>query len=899
MKRFFIILTLSALAITLNAQNRDARRADGWFARHEYRQAAADYNKAIQSAQRSRANQQVMGSLYSRMGETQFRLREYLTAETYFVRALEAGTRNADLLILYGKTLLANDKQQEAMNIFRQALELRPGNEYITNLIRQVEFNLSSMDDPRSRLNPVEKEHQLNIAHNQYGMNWYRGALMFSCDRVERQGAGRQLAPSHFFWSQPVYDFRFNEIRGWAVPEALDAVRTDEAFAHSFAHDPHTNTYYVTRCLREAGAMQPRCNIFAFRRQANGRMSDPVRQSFHRRDANIGHPTLSSDGRVMFFTTTVDGDANLYVARRTGDNTWTTPLSLGPTINTPREETYPHLFGDSILFFSSSGHPGMGGLDIFYSQITVNGEPHAVSGNSDLTQLRFSEPVNMGYPINSGADDVSFLLKKDKIGGFFISNRQFAGQNRNIIYSFENIPFVFDPDGEHMLALRQRRGGVEFVMPFGEDTDKSRLNRRIAELNSKVFDHNADVAKLNERLAQNSADKLRTGADIPRLRAIQDSINNERSRIAGDIAALNDDIERLNAEIVTADNRNPNRHNDPRWILDDQITRQNAIITRQNAEVTRQNAKIALLSNDLAIVTDNLLVLDEEISILEVELDKLNEESPIGAAERARLNAERERLDGSIAKLRQERAGHRDQLADLLAGRSALEQEYVGQSRELVDANDEISRLNDALRRLGGGTDEIIARLNDEIARLRAANRICEEELARLRAANRACEEELARLRAANRACEEELARLRAELEAKPKEIHVEVPIETFLERAVPGEILILRKIFFATNSTEIRAESFPELNRFAAAMRNSPNTRIEVSGHTDVIGTRAHNQWLSEARAKAVRDYLISQGIPAYRMRYVGYNFTKPIATNETPEGRAQNRRVEIKIID
>ena len=84
-----------------------------------------------------------------------------------------------------------------------------------------------------------------------------------------------------------------------------------------------------------------------------------------------------------------------------------------------------------------------------------------------------------------------------------------------------------------------------------------------------------------------------------------------------------------------------------------------------------------------------------------------------------------------------------------------------------------------------------------------------------------------------------------------------------------------------------------------AAALRADPSIRVEVAGHTDNVGRRAANQTLSEARARTVRDYLIGSGIAAERVTARGYGMAQPIASNATPEGRAQNRRVELKRID
>ncbi len=81
--------------------------------------------------------------------------------------------------------------------------------------------------------------------------------------------------------------------------------------------------------------------------------------------------------------------------------------------------------------------------------------------------------------------------------------------------------------------------------------------------------------------------------------------------------------------------------------------------------------------------------------------------------------------------------------------------------------------------------------------------------------------------------------------------------------------------------------------------MRENPRLHIEISGHTDSRGTFAHNLTLSENRARSVRDYLIDKGIQASRLTYQGYADTKPVDTNETPEGRARNRRTEFQIVE
>jgi len=112
------------------------------------------------------------------------------------------------------------------------------------------------------------------------------------------------------------------------------------------------------------------------------------------------------------------------------------------------------------------------------------------------------------------------------------------------------------------------------------------------------------------------------------------------------------------------------------------------------------------------------------------------------------------------------------------------------------------------------------------------------------------------------------------------------------------GESIVLRNIFFETNEFHLRPESTQELERLVRMMRENPSIRIEISGHTDNVGTESLNQRLSENRAKAVYDFLVSRGISSNRLKFAGYGMSKPIAPNDTEEGRAQNRRTEIQIL-
>lgn len=111
------------------------------------------------------------------------------------------------------------------------------------------------------------------------------------------------------------------------------------------------------------------------------------------------------------------------------------------------------------------------------------------------------------------------------------------------------------------------------------------------------------------------------------------------------------------------------------------------------------------------------------------------------------------------------------------------------------------------------------------------------------------------------------------------------------------GTVVTLKNVFFDFDKTELKPESFVELDRLVSYLQRN-TVRIEIGGHTDDQGSDEYNDRLSENRAKSVYDYLIQKGIPADRLTYKGYGKQKPVADNGTDEGRAANRRTEFKII-
>ena len=119
------------------------------------------------------------------------------------------------------------------------------------------------------------------------------------------------------------------------------------------------------------------------------------------------------------------------------------------------------------------------------------------------------------------------------------------------------------------------------------------------------------------------------------------------------------------------------------------------------------------------------------------------------------------------------------------------------------------------------------------------------------------------------------------------------------LKKISVGSNITLRNVFFNTGKFDIQVESHVELDRLVAILEDIPSLKIEISGHTDNIGEESYNLLLSQRRADAVVRYLVDAGISSERLSAKGYGESKPVDSNNSLEGRANNRRTEFEILD
>ncbi len=239
---------------------------------------------------------------------------------------------------------------------------------------------------------------------------------------------------------------------------------------------------------------------------------------------------------------------------------------------------------------------------------------------------------------------------------------------------------------------------------------------------------------------------------------------------------------------------------------------------------------------------------------------------------------------------------------DREARAAALQQQAEEARRQALEAQQQATQATQAAQQATAAAQEATAEL--EKARREAAERDTavraqlEQQQKNAEEAQRAAAQREAETRAELDRARQEAAQ--HEAEARRLRMENELARITATRREERGFVVTLSSgVFFDTGKTALKKGAQATLTRIADQLKSNPNVKVTVEGHTDSTGTEAKNQQLSEKRAQAVRDFLVSAGVPADRVTSLGRGEAQPIATNKTTAGRQQNRRVELVIAE
>lgn len=279
-------------------------------------------------------------------------------------------------------------------------------------------LQLIAGNDDRFKINNLK----INNEQSDMGAAYFQhGRVVFASSRPSSRPVYREWKKSKL----PFYDLYISNI--------IDTVQLDEPqllawdINHQFNEGPatfsadgefmvYTSNFYDIDGVKRLKLVSSIINSKGW--------GAPVELPFNSVSFSVGHPTLSYDGKTLYFASDMPGGfggVDIYKVTRTIEGVWGYPENLGDKINTKGDDMFPFVHNSGLLFFSSNGRGGMGGLDIFVANLTA--------GSATVEALE--------APINSSADDFSFILDENQKTGFFTSNRE-GGKGDDDLYSFTN-----------------------------------------------------------------------------------------------------------------------------------------------------------------------------------------------------------------------------------------------------------------------------------------------------------------------------------------------------------------------------------------------------------------------------------------------------------------------------
>lgn len=418
-KNFYIAVVFSLLASLLaGCGGAKLSVANEQYARGEYFDASATYRK-IYNKLTKREERPLRGEVAFKMGECYRHLNMFPRAAAAYQNAIRYRYPDS-LAILYAARALHDDgKYAAAKKMYQQYLDTAPSDKLSETGIRGCDLALKWKADPTRY--QVKLFKLFNSSRADFAPMFFPGGELDQVYFTSSSEKSMGLKKSEITGAKncDVFFSKKDEKGNWKRPEPVEGELNTELDEGITSFSPDGSTMYLAKARRELNAGTS-VEIYTSQR-SEAKWSAPVKYEITADTISAyDDPAVSPDGKWLYFSSDMPGGQG-------GKDIWRVNLkekvgtleNLGSEINTPGDERFPYVRSDSVIYFASDGHPGMGGLDIFRAQATP-------SGGWNIT--------NMEYPVNSAGDDFGITFGKGE-SGFFSSNRNDA-RGFDHIYSF-------------------------------------------------------------------------------------------------------------------------------------------------------------------------------------------------------------------------------------------------------------------------------------------------------------------------------------------------------------------------------------------------------------------------------------------------------------------------------
>ncbi|WP_179319037.1 OmpA family protein [Winogradskyella helgolandensis] len=478
MKNYKTLLLITLMSgFCLTAQNKDTKKADKQFAQYEFVKAAESYNKLVD-------NGKADAYVYGQLAESYYNIFNTEAAERWYAKALETSD-NPEMVYKYSQMLKANGKYDESNKQMDKFATLRPSDDRATAYRKNPDY-LPKILEQGKKFNVQNAD--FNSEQSDFGGTMSEGKLYIT--------SGRNDSRKTYGWNdQPFLDiYTITKNTDGTYQEATLANNKINTRYHeglvSFSPDGKTmyfsrESYYEKDFQKDSLSSTKFSQLYLFKATKLGDDWDTIEAlAVNSENYSVKNPSVSTDGKTLYFSSNMPegfGGFDIYKAPINDDGTLGEAENLGQKVNTEGQEMFPYISSNNTLYFSSNGHLGLGGLDVFYTKV-IDGK---------IAPVR-----NVGIPINSNADDFAFSIDEENDEGFVSSNRT-GGKGSDDIYAFKKLQplcdvlisatvlddktrepisgaavSLFDAEGNKVVSKTTNEEGVaEFIVECEEDSE--------------------------------------------------------------------------------------------------------------------------------------------------------------------------------------------------------------------------------------------------------------------------------------------------------------------------------------------------------------------------------------------------------------------------------------------
>jgi outer membrane protein OmpA-like peptidoglycan-associated protein/tetratricopeptide (TPR) repeat protein len=452
MTRFISFLILSFI-LSLNVSGQ-IKQADLLYNSNQFSQAIKHYKKALKGKNAEDATEKIAHSYRQ--------IKEYDRAAFWYSQYLNKYPSNASVVfqLHYAEMLTNTGKYSEAQALLQQIQKSNPEHVRLDLLLRSLNYLNQLLE--QNPLFEVINLNQINSKYADYSPVMHPDGLIFiSEQQADYVGLNKNFNSNHLYSNIFLAKQPPNKIGEFKRPVLFSNLNTDfingpvsfdENFKIIFLNrtDPQNNAQKIKKTDQP---IRPRLLIAEM---TKSRINSISEFNWNNSNYTFGHPALTPDGKCVYFISDMPGGFggnDIYFSEKIGSE-WSEPKNLGPLINTAGNETFPYVSSNGNFYFSSDGHPGLGGMDIF-----------TAIGSHD----QWSTLLNLAAPLNSSHDDFAVVFNKEETAGYFSSNRP-GGKGSDDIYGFRNIRNWKEMKGKILFSENNSdpAGGINIILTTSE-----------------------------------------------------------------------------------------------------------------------------------------------------------------------------------------------------------------------------------------------------------------------------------------------------------------------------------------------------------------------------------------------------------------------------------------------